>query len=171
MNAADWFKDNWWWVVLIGAAVIYLIVETAIDHSYKESPLLGYSQYRVYVSYKCDRNTGVGNDFEWTFWVNDKFITNGSIIDAGTDLYCYAKVVERDSYRYPDVGDNSGTVCPSKTNKTSFKVRVDEYGGIDNAGSYAIFTVTFTFNGYKKTNSNIYLNSLAKKTNFGYYRY
>jgi hypothetical protein len=107
-----------------------------------------YSAYRVTIDRKLVEYAGVGREFQYTEYVNDQYITPSTIIPASSTLTCYAKVVEKDSYRYPDIGDGSVTINTFQTNKCHVFVRVNEYGGQSNKGAYAIFSITFTFTGY-----------------------
>lgn len=114
-----------------------------------KSQLSGFSKYKVSITTTMLENTGVGNEFEFTYQVNGNFVSNNSVITASSSLQCWAKVVERDSYKYPDVGMNSTTINSSQTNIGQVLVTVKENGGVDNAGTYAIFRVTFKFKGVK----------------------
>jgi len=145
----EWMKEHVGWTILIGVLILVFLVDSCSDKDDGYS-LNGYSHYRVAISVRMTENTGVGNEFEWQFRVNGEIVNAGDIIPAQTPLSCYAKVVENDSYRYPDIGMNTVTIKPSQTNKATLYVYVDEYGGISNQGSYARFTVIFTFSGYNK---------------------
>ena len=144
----EWIKDHLGWTILIGFLLLCLIIEGCVSSNNDKETLIGYSKYRIKISVKMDTYAGVGTNFEWQFRVNNIIVENGDTIDAQTPLSCFAKVVEEDSYRYPDVGMNTVTIDPKETNEAMVIVRVDEYGGVDNYGAFAVFIVYFTFTGY-----------------------
>jgi hypothetical protein len=130
------------------AAVAILVFSFILNNSNSVPNLTRYEKLRVNTSYELIRNTGVGNEFEFTSVVNGQFLRQSNIVTNTNQMSCYAKIVERDSYLYPDIGDNETTIYISDTNKCFMRVVVWEYGGISNAGTYAEFNVTFTFSGY-----------------------
>ena len=156
--SAIWIKENSEANESIVGPVIGLIIcicvliscFSSINNEEETVSLSGYSYYRVSIDRKLVEYAGVGREFEYTEYVNDYYIKKSNIIPESSTLTCYAKVVESDSYRYPDVGDGSSTIYTSQTNKCSVLVTVNEYGGQSNAGSYAVFLITFTFTGYSK---------------------
>ena len=156
--SAIWIKENSEANESIVGPVIGMIVcicvliscFSSINNDEETVGLSGYSYYRVSIDRKLVEYAGVGREFEYTEYVNDYYIQKSNIIPASSTLTCYAKVVEKDSYRYPDIGYNSVTIHTSQTNKCHVFVTVYEYGGQSNQGAYATFSITFTFTGYSK---------------------
>ena len=130
------------------AASAILLLSYVLNNTNNNSTLSKYEKLRVTTSYELIRNTGVGNEFEFTSVVNGQFLRQSNIVTNTNQMNCYAKIVERDSYLYPDIGDNQTTIYISNTNQCFMRIVVREYGGISNAGTYAEFNVRFTFSGY-----------------------
>lgn len=146
----DFVKEHKILTGIIIFAAVFLIFEAIDEKNEKSNPLEGYDNYRVSISSEMTSYNGVGQEFEFQYQVNGEIVQSGDIVDAKSTLQCFAKVIERDSYLYPDVATKSISIDPSKTNTTTFYITVYENGGIDNNGASATFKVTFTFTGNKK---------------------
>lgn len=145
-------------IATIIVVVIILILLFSGPSKSDLNPLSGYSKYRVNISVEIEEYDRLGRELEYYFEVNGYRVRSGDIINSSDRLICYAKVIERDSYTYPDIGYNSVTLYTNSNNdhsvfasrnKAWVYVRVYEYGGISNAGASALFKVTFTFTGIK----------------------
>lgn len=134
-------------------AAVFLIFEAIDEKNEKSNPLDGYDTYRVSINTEMTSYNGVGRDFEFQYQVNGKIVNSGDVVDAKSTLNCFAKVIERDSYLYPDVATKTVSINPSTTNTTTFYITVYENGGTSNKGASATFKVTFTFTGHQKHGS------------------
>lgn len=132
-------------VIVIGIIIIVLLFNSCSDDN--SSNLSGYSRYKVSVNVEIEKYDRLGREIDYYFTVNGYSISSGDIIPASGQLECHARIVERDSYYYPDVGMNSVTIDTSSRNKAIVFVTVYEYGGISNEGASATFRVIFTFTG------------------------
>jgi hypothetical protein len=130
------------------ALIVTVLLSLFLNNSSSTPNLINYDKLRVNTSYELIRNTGVGNEFEFTSVVNGQFLRQNNIVTNTNQMNCYAKIVETDSYLYPDIGDHQTTIYISNTNQCFMRIVVWEYGGISNAGTYAEFNVRFTFYGY-----------------------
>lgn len=118
----------------------------------KDECLAEFSSYKVSVEFDLVEYNGVGREFEYYAFVNGQNIAKSKIVHSNgtSQIECFAKVVENDSYKYPDVGYNSETINAWDTNVCYIYIIVYEYGGQDNYGSSAEFRVKFKFEGYEK---------------------
>lgn len=115
----------------------------------KERSLAEYNSYRVKVNFVLEEYHGVGREFEYYATVNGQDLSKSGIVKSnGTAIItCFAKIVERDSYYYPDVAYSTKEFNAWNSNICHIYLNISEYGGQSNAGSYAFFRVTFTFEG------------------------
>ena len=105
-------------------------------------------EYKVNLSYEVERNTGIGDEFEIVYYINDKEVEDGDILFLNKEdkIRISADVSEMDDY--PDEGQASGSVYLNEDDSTTREViyaELTEYMGRRNKDAEATVDVIFEF--------------------------